>query len=178
MEVVEEEGGLCHCLLSFFHPPIPPQPAYQPLYLPPAYSNTPYNCPFPLPFSFQLLLLLFSCISSSFILGFPTHTSSFLSLFLSFNPRWKCKHLRQTEVRCNLFINWRWRLDRLGSACLRPGSEPPSGLHQKPKKKGESVRSCNNPSEDILLITSHRRRFFNKVCPRTTCENENVSGDE
>lgn len=90
-----------HVLL--FPPPIPPQPAYHhQLYLPSAFSNSPYNCSFPFHFPFNspypcpsLPLLLLSSLNSLSpppvsLLGFPTHT-----FFLSW---WKCKHLRQTEV--------------------------------------------------------------------------------
>lgn len=122
-------GGLCHCLLSFFHP----QHRHNQHI---THSNTPYNCSFPLPFSFQLLL--FFSISSSLSPPPPKKKSSqrIPFSFLS-QPWWKCKHLRQTEVRGrgerqSSLINWRLcvrRWPRLSRFRAR-GLNPTEGSHR------------------------------------------------
>lgn len=85
----EVRGVSATACCPFSNPQSHLQLAYHPLYLPPAYSNTPYNCPFP-PSIFLstpplvLHLFLLSLVLSSLsllllLLSFLTHTFSFLS---------------------------------------------------------------------------------------------------
>lgn len=163
--VEEERGGggvggggsaLYHCLLSFFHP---------------QYRHNQH-----ITHSISLLHTLTLPIIVLFPFHFPFNSSSSSPSpplypppykspssasqripfsFLS-QPRGKCKHLRQTEVRGrgerqSSLINWRPH-EEVTAAVQVQGSWPQPD-------RGESQRSYNNTSENILLIMSHRSRL-------------------
>lgn len=145
VEEVEEKGGLCHCLLSFFHPKhCHNQHITHFIFL--LHSLTlPVIVLFPFPFSFQLLL--FFSISSSLFPPRPCLKSPSSTFPFSLSHRWKCKHLRQTEAEERnraLFINRR--------PCAEVTTAGPGSTN-----RGESLRSYNNTSKNILLIVYRRR---------------------